>query len=191
MKMDDLIAFLSQLPDGPVETQGSLDIVLADCWTRFRGWREGGMQGHKLINRMESVVWNSPILSFVVERHGGVVMGAKKAELQHWEVDIHSKTAEIVKTKKRLILPLAAKAPVKKIAAEIAEIIESGKEDPRLLRKKDGIVRLRIADILPEGEDFKVTVSGRRKRLRAYILETLSPHGWEEAGTNGFRKKES
>jgi len=34
------------------------------------------MEGHKLKNRMESVMWNPPLLEFDIERHGATVNGA-------------------------------------------------------------------------------------------------------------------
>jgi hypothetical protein len=37
------------------------------------------MTGQKLLGRMEEVVWEPPILSFTVERHGGTVQGSSRA----------------------------------------------------------------------------------------------------------------
>ena len=51
------------------------------------------MAGHKLIGRMENVEWHPPILTFLIERHGGTVLGSARAELQRWTVDLDRRTA--------------------------------------------------------------------------------------------------
>lgn len=55
------------------------------------------MEAHKLLSRMEQIVWEPPVLTFVIARHGGMVLGSTRAELQHWAVDLNKMTAEITK----------------------------------------------------------------------------------------------
>ena len=84
--------FLSDLHSGPIHSPSPhLEPLLASCWGEFSG-DDGGMMGDKLIGRMEAVEWNPPLLTFVIERHGGTVMGSTRAELQHWEVNIDNTT---------------------------------------------------------------------------------------------------
>ena len=73
--LNDLKSFLSDRPPGAINHPSShLDSLLADCWSQFSG-DDGCMSGDKLIGRMESVKWNSPHLTFTIERHGGTFMG--------------------------------------------------------------------------------------------------------------------
>src|SRR4051812_8749544 len=70
----------------------ALECLLAACWPELGG-DHGGMEGCKLLGRMEDVVWNPPQLTFSVERHGGTVQGSTRAELQRWTVDVERGTA--------------------------------------------------------------------------------------------------
>lgn len=72
--IDKLDAYLATLPSGPTSDTAELDVLLAACWHSFSG-DYGGMEGRKLLGRMEEVVWKPPILRFTVERHGGTVLG--------------------------------------------------------------------------------------------------------------------
>jgi hypothetical protein len=90
--MDGLKRILSAMEPGAIAETAEVERLLAGCWDDLGGVDEGGMQGYKLLNRMEDVVWRPPVLSFVIERHGGTVMGSTRAELQHWSVDVDERT---------------------------------------------------------------------------------------------------
>ena len=64
------------LTSGRIHWTPEVEEVLASCWHNLNGGEEGGMEGHKLKNRMESVMWNPPLLEFDIERHGATVNGA-------------------------------------------------------------------------------------------------------------------
>jgi hypothetical protein len=81
--VDRLRIYLATLPPGPISDPAALERLLAACWDEFTG-DYGGMEGYKLLGRMEDVTWGPPVLSFSVERHGGTVMGSSRAELQGW-----------------------------------------------------------------------------------------------------------
>jgi hypothetical protein len=51
--------------------------------------------------RAEDVAWTPPFLTFTLERHGGTVNGSSRAELHHWEVNIETGVATIVKVGRR------------------------------------------------------------------------------------------
>ena len=165
--MKTLHELLAAVPPGPVPDDIGLDQTLAECWDRLKGNSEGGMEGHKLLSRMECIHWQSPILSFTIERHGRTVKGSTRAELQHWEINLDKLTAHIVKEGHRRLEPMAARVSVKAIAEEIAGLILSGKKDARIRRQDDGSVQIVLSKIFPSGSAFKRTVGSRRERLIA------------------------
>lgn len=187
MTLDDLKGVLETLEPGELSNLSELDRLLADCWGEFDGSHDGGMEGYKLLGRMEQVRWKPPILRFVVERHGGRVMGSTRAELQHWEIDIEKWTARIVRSGHRQLEPMAPRLSVKAIADEIVQHIVEGIEDDRIKQLDDGRVKVLGSKIFPTGSGFQRTVSGRRKRLNEHVAEQLSKHGWVETAGNVFQ----
>jgi hypothetical protein len=83
--LDRLRAHLATIVPGKITDTTDLEPLLAACWGEFSG-DYGGMEGYKLLGRIEDVTWGPPTLTFTIERHGGTVMGSSRAELQHWEV---------------------------------------------------------------------------------------------------------
>ena len=90
--MNTLYDFLANTAPGQIPDPSDLERLLAACWHEFHG-DNGGMTSDKLLGRMEEVVWEPPILSFTVERHGGTVQGSSRASLQQWRLDLDKKTA--------------------------------------------------------------------------------------------------
>ena len=90
--MDDLRIYVKNLDAGHVEETTQLELLLAEVWDDLGG-DSGGIAGHKLIRRMEHVEWHPPLLTFVIERHGGTVLGSIRAEVQRWTVDLDRQTA--------------------------------------------------------------------------------------------------
>ena len=187
--MNILQELLAAVPPGPVPDGTKLDKALATCWDDFRGSYEGGMKNDKLLGRMENVQWQSPVLTFTIERHGGTVNGSTRAELQHWELNLDYQTASIVKEGHRQLEPMAPRVSVKAIAEEIAGLILSGSEDERILRLDDGSVKVRASRVFADGSGFKQTVAGRRKRLVECVRDQLVEHGWVSVTGNAFRHK--
>ena len=154
------------------------------------------MAGHKLIRRMERVEWHRPILTFLIERHGGTVLGSTRAELQPWSVDLDRGTATCERTGHRQLSPMARRVDVGPIADEVAGRIVVGKSDDRLSWLGDGRVRVELGRIFPERSGYKQTVQGRRQRLREALIERLTTKGWAHLGRSTFgqakaRSKES
>ena len=104
--MDELRNYLNTLEPGPVEETTHLERLLAEVWDDLGG-DNGGMAGHKLIRRMERVEWHRPILTFLIERHGGTVLGSTRAELQRWSVDLDRGTATCERDGQPAIMPMA------------------------------------------------------------------------------------
>src|SRR4051794_5739582 len=94
--IDKLQTYLSGLAPGPITDAAELEGLLEPCWHAFVGSDNGGMEGRKLLGRMEDGAWDPPLLTFTVERHGATVLGSTRAELQKWTVDLEKRTASLV-----------------------------------------------------------------------------------------------
>jgi hypothetical protein len=186
--MDELKDYLDGLEPGPVEDTTTLELLLADIRDDLGG-DHGGMAGQKLVGRMKQTEWNSPVLTFLIERHGGTVLGSTRAELQRWSVDLEHQTATCQRTGNRQLSPMAKRVDVGFIADEIADRIVVGEADDRLSWLGDGRVRVEVGRISVGGSGFKQTVQGRRKRLREALIDRLSTKGWAHLGRNAFHRR--
>ena len=185
--MNKLNEHFASMKMGPVTDTGKLDRLLADCWDDLTGGDEGGMKAHKLLGRMEHVIWTPPVLNFVIERHGGTVCGSTRAELQHWAINLDNGEATIIKAGHRRKKPMAASEPIKATAAEIARLILDGRDEERLQWQTDRSVSVQARKIDPDGSGFNRTVEGRRRRLCQFIEKALAQHGWVKTGWNMFK----
>lgn len=185
--MEALQELLADAPPGAVTHDLGLDTALATCWEMLRGNAEGGMEPYKLLGRIESIVWQPPFLTFVIERHDGTVRGSTRAELQHWEVNLDNRTASIIKEGHRQLEPMAPRLSIKKMAEEVAGLIVSGKSDSRIRRLADGTTKIVLSKVFPSPSGFKRTIKSRRKRLVEYVKGQLQEHGWMQIGGEGFR----
>ena len=185
MKTNDLLNHLATLPPGPIIDTGDLARLLADVWHEFSG-DDGGMEGRKLLGRMEHVAWNPPLLTFNIERHGGTVLGSKRANLQEWALNVEEKTVTCVEARRRQLSPMQPRLDVGPIAEEIASQIVNRQEDHRLKWYADGRVRVLIGKILPEGSVVKQTLAAHRRRFWAVMKERLAEQGWHVCGTNVY-----
>jgi hypothetical protein len=175
LAIQSLVEYLGTLPAGPVQDLRSLVNYLADAWPRLHGSSYSGMRAEKLY-RLESPEWKPPVLTFKIERHGGTVMGSTRAEVQHWEVDTRTGSAQLVRNTRRQLHSMATRWSAESLAAELAEAIRNGKDHAKLNWRKKGTVAL-TGDSVPGG--FKQTVSGRKKRLKAAIAKALG-NDWQE-----------
>lgn len=185
--MKTLKSYLDSQSPGRISDTQEIEGLLAADWNELGGDEEGGMEGYKLLNRMENAFWKPPLLSFTIERYGGTVMGSARAELQHWEVDVEKGIATLERTGHRQLTPMAPKLSIKSIAAEISKAIIDGKEDERV-RWQDDVVVVSAPDIFPAGSGYKRTIESRRQRLCEHIAKMLKDHGWQKIGWNRFKK---
>ena len=70
--MEKLTYYLRSVDPGPVEMPTHLERLSAKVWDDLAG-DQGGVTGHKLLGRTEHVEWNTPLLTFQIERHGRTV----------------------------------------------------------------------------------------------------------------------
>src|SRR4051794_23604425 len=106
--MIDLMKRLAEMPAGPITETAEIERLLAGCWDDLRG-DYGGMEGYKLLGRMEDGVWNPPVLTFVIERHAGTVNGSTRAELQHWAVNLDEGTSILTRSTHRQLDEMASR----------------------------------------------------------------------------------
>ncbi len=185
--MIDLLKFLGSFPPGPVTDTDTLEPLLAETWDAFNG-DDGGMSGYKLWDRMEKVEWHPPILSFVIERHGGTCCGSTRAELQGWELDVEQMTVITAKTVSyRQLCWTAERFDIKALAEELAGLIVKHESDEWLVWRKDGTVQVRASTIFPAKSDFIRTVESRRKRLHEAVVKALAGTGWAPQDRHVFR----
>jgi hypothetical protein len=190
-KTNTLRSILNCLAPGPIPDANEVERALADCWHEFDGNDEHGMESHKLISRMEKVEWRPPILSFTIERHGGTVLGSTRAELHHWQVNLDEMTATCSVAGQRTVKATSKVVrhnDLQLVAQEIAELVQQGATDPRLIWKGSDAVHVVVEQIIPTTSAFARTVQGRRKRLRQALEEVLAKAGWQHAGRNVFKR---
>jgi len=184
--VDLLRAHLATIQPGELADTTDLERLLAACWDQFSG-DYGGMDGYKLLGRTEDVTWLPPKLTFTIERHGGTIMGSTRAELQHWEVNVEQKTAVIVKCGHRQLKPMAERIYIKPLVESILAAIRSGSENELVAKHDDGTFSLNTTLIFPKGSAVRMTLEGRRKRLREAVATVLVKEGWQRWGNDMFR----
>src|SRR5437773_808275 len=114
--LDQLQRHCAALPPGPVANVATVERLLAACWHEFGG-DDGGMEGYKLLNRMEAVTWNSPILTFRIDRHGETVLGSTRARRDEWKVDLKLLTTKVKTVGRPQVRPRQQRLDVKPAAA--------------------------------------------------------------------------
>jgi hypothetical protein len=181
-----LTEHLTATPSGPVDA-AEIDHLLAAAWDRIRGSDSGGMTSAKIIGRLESVDWEPPFLTFIVERHGGTVLGSTRAELQSWEINLETLTALYGTGRYRRVGPINPPMNVKPIVEEIGALILEHAEDHRLQWRPDGTVAIKIGEIVPSANAPKQTVAGRRRRFRNELDRTIANAGGERVRANVYR----
>jgi len=186
--MDDLVKYLENQKPGAIVNTGELESLLCIYWDKLDSSPEPGMTGDKLIRRTENVFWDSPILRFSIERHGGIVKGSTRAEIQTWEVNINQKSAECINTGHRQLHPKQQSLDIKGLASEIVDFIINKEKDERLEWKSEASVRVLIGKIIPPDLSFKPTLAGRRIRFRQELKKLLENQGWKEGRPHLFKK---
>jgi len=185
--METFIRFLMSLQNGEVPESDVeiLEKLLMHYWNRFSGSESEGMEGCKLVGRMQDVYCKYPILTFDIERYGDAALGSKETEIQTWFVDIEIKQANCQKSGGyKLIEKKNNSMNVVLIAEELTNLILNHQEDPRLKWKKDGSVRIKIGDVI--SIDCHANLTGRRYHFKKTVDEILLPLGWQKLSFNHY-----
>jgi hypothetical protein len=143
MTIQKLNNLLSDVPAGTVPTSISDELfkLVVASWHEFSGSAETTMEAWK-ISRDEgpnAINWSPPCLSFIIERHGGTVLGSTRAERQQWTLNLERRTADHSQIGFRQLRPSAPKLDVKGIAYDVCKAVREGpSSNSRLV--SDGIV---------------------------------------------------
>ncbi|TWU09891.1 hypothetical protein [Allorhodopirellula heiligendammensis] len=148
-------------------------------WEDLSGSSEEGMAQYKLHGRMDKISWNSPILTFSIERHGGLVMGSSRADVHYWKVNLKECTAEIERKSYRQIDKMAPRVRIAPIVDEIVAALLSGSTDERIEWKENGEAHvLTSKQLFPGSSGYSETVGGRRRNFRDKLKTRLAEVGW-------------
>ena len=184
MSVQDLKELLKTLPSGPFDGDVETEVrdLLASFWDAIPGALSTSMAARKL-SRAENWRWEPPIVSFVIERHGGTVQGSKLAELQSWFFDVERFVAGWGAAGSRRLQAFSPKLDLSALAAELIALVDKQAGDPRLTWKGIGCVRINVSVVIPD-DAAKQTTQGRRKRFRSALIPLMAAAGWR-LGTKG------
>ena len=176
--LGDLKEYLAGISSGRITDVDTVVDLLASIWPDLPGSDEHAMASRKLA-RAEALKWEPPHLSFIIERHGGTVMGSTRAELQKWTLNVSTGAVDCDELNSyRQLAARDAPLRVGPLAEEIAKAICKSRDDPRLKWFPDRrSVRVLVGDFITG--QFKQTEEGRRKRFRLALEERLKPAGWQ------------
>jgi hypothetical protein len=181
-KLEELLGTLPS--GGPLRGAESnkVLVLLREIWPFLEGSSDESTSADK-VHRAEDLAWNPPLLSFVLERHGGTVHGSTRADLHHWEVDIINMKARIREIGYRQLYSQDKRLDTRKLAEEVLDRICTGEDNPWLTWKNEEKTRvsLNMEEIIPETNEQ--TTRGRRKRFHDDLDGLLAERGWAKVST--------
>ena len=174
-----LITRLDGEPPGDLQDEsGEIKRLLPLAWDDFTNSRQTKMSPTKLW-RIESLHWAPPVLSFDIERHGAVVLGSSRAEIQRWTVNLDTRLASCESVGLRQIVPAAKGLNTQPLAEEIATLILNHVKDDRLKWISHTLVMVKIGLVIKATNAR--TTEGRRCRFRRDLENELQKAGWKPA----------
>ena len=183
--IETLKEYLSSLQSGPIKDVTELEGFLSSAWEECEG-SGGGLSGYKIMGRLEDVKWDSPLLSFTIERHGAVKYGSSRAELQDWVFDISDGTTSYTASRYRQIHKISLPLKTKPLAEKVGKLIIACENSKQLeWRDNKTCVKVIIGVVIPDDAATQ-TVVGRRKRFRKDLTEFLKSYGWQEVRPNHY-----
>lgn len=181
-EVEKLRQLVASLTPGNVRKSVYSDIesALAACWEKLGGFTDGGMTRDKLSSRIETVRWEPPVLSFMIERHGALVVGrSSRAELQTWYVDTNELKASLGQSSYRQMRPMDNPFDTHAATQELTDIIhQKSVGDPQIKWLDDSTIKIVTAAVVPETNNR--TTSARRKRLIIALAAKLERDGWRQ-----------
>lgn len=193
-EVEEFRAYLSSRPSGPVPV-ADLDAVASALWPVWNELadpdelRRTAMWDRKLW-RIERATWEPPVLSFDVERHGGLMAGGTRAEVQTWEVDVARGRAWLATERSRQIRPMAARVKVGPLVDEVVALVSSSADDERLAWSADRLkVRVNLRAIAPLVVGYASTTAGRQERFSALLQERMAEISWERDRGFTYRRR--
>lgn len=183
--MKDLRTFLDAQGAGPLVDRAGLITCLIPVWADLEGASDWAMEPRKL-GRMEDPTWLPPVLTFVVERHGGTVYGSSRADLQTWTVNLDRATAISATTGRRQVRPQAARLDVGPIVDDVVRLVVDEIDDPRLKWSAGRrTVRIAVGQFTP-ASGSQQTIASRRTRFGAKLQAAMAEAGWVKTAPATF-----
>jgi hypothetical protein len=149
-----------------ISTDGRPTARLAEAWPE-----DVELDAHKL-DRWENPRADGNCLYFDVERHGAVCMGSIYAEVQTWRFALDTGEADLIGSDRRQLGSRERPLKIEPLAEEVADIIRSGTDDPRVQFVRTG-AKVVLSETLPPA--VKETWEGRRKRFYRALDAKLAP----------------
>lgn len=183
--MRALRTFLDAQGAGPLVDVEGLIACLMPVWQDFEGASDEAMEPRKL-RRMKSPEWQPPFLTFILERHGGTVLGSTRADRQAWRVNLDSATAIPAASGYRQLHARAARLDIAPLVAEVMRLVVNAIDDKRLKWSADHeTVRIAVGQIIPASGPVQ-TVEGRRKRFGVKLQAAMAEAGWVKTAPATF-----
>ena len=164
------------------EVASRLSKLLAFCWESFDGSSETSMAADKFgDDKAHGFKWNSPILTFEIDRHLRTVHGSPRADRQEWEIDVEKRTARSVIVGYRQLVPNASSFKAEPVVHLFVDVISQRLTTPpgwNLTWISDDEIRVLVRSFLPDPSGFRKTIEGRVKRLRERLISAMAAKGW-------------
>ena len=185
---DEILKHLASLTAGPLTDDDANTVIsyIAGHWDSFDGnANQTKMAPHK-VGRAEHVEFTPPsTIAFNAERHGGLCLGSKYAEIEGWTVDLLNNTAYGGAVGRRLLEPRDKPLKVRPLAEQVVNAVVARDEASPLIKwRSANDLRVQIGTIIPT--TYKQTTAARRKRFRTALREMLAPLGWSEVSYNRY-----
>jgi len=178
-ELQDLQRLLKDLPPGPLDNTHSQEarLLLQGCWSSLEGRGENATEWDKIHRAEDLCLAAEGCITFQLERHRPTVNGSTRADVHHWQVNLNSGKAKIVKTSVRQLYKASARWDHKEAAQEIIAAACSGKQHRGIKWLREGQdFRVVLSKVVPSG--CPRTTADRNKRLRKCLEDTLAPLGW-------------
>ncbi len=184
-ELTGLRSFLREVSPGAILETETLEGLLLACWDQFTGADSQGMKADKLISRVQGLRWDPPVLSFKIERHGGVALGSIYAEVQSWHVDLEQLTASCTPARGRLVRKRQDRLQLEPLVNRVTNAVEGRIDDECLKWLGETRLRVLVGRIIPTDSAAPQTIAGRRNRLGNAIEVALALLGWQKvSGTS-------
>ena len=171
--------YLNGLPAGMIDDKQRFIALLSDCWDDIPGADVEATSAEKL-RRAESVEWNPPRVTFVIERHGRTVAGSTRAALHRWTIDLSLVKASCDPSSFRQLYDRDAPLRIEPLVSEVVEHIIAGHESAKLRWISDrSVVRILVSKFITGR--FQQTEQSRRQRFRTWLDRSLQAAGWTKA----------
>jgi hypothetical protein len=178
-EMNALREVLKTIPPGPLNYNSAVVGALVAAWDSISDSDVQSTHREKLY-RLEQLHWSPPILTFILERHGGTVNGSSRAALHRWSIDVSNAVATCDPNSYRQIYATDRRLNTMILAKKIAFRIIRQKNSRWLKWSADRLtVRVLLRKFISAYN--KQTLGNRYARFRHDLVTILETKGWAQA----------